>query len=58
MEIQLMNIQRQHETYSKEYEKAALKVLRSGIYIGGQEVNKFEEEFASYEGAKYGISLY
>ena len=56
MEIQLMNIQRQHETYSKEYEKAALKVLRSGIYIGGQEVNKFEEEFASYEGAKYGIS--
>lgn len=51
-----MNVQRQHETYSKEYEEAALKVLRSGIYIGGQEVNKFEEEFASYEGAKYGIS--
>lgn len=51
-----MNVQRQHETYATEYEEAALKVLRSGGYIGGEEVSSFEEEFASYEGAKYGIS--
>ena len=56
MKISLMNVQRQHETYSKEYEEAALKVLRSGGYIGGEEVSAFEEEFAAYEGAKYGIS--
>lgn len=56
MKIQLMNIQRQHETYAKEYEDAALKVLRSGNYIGGEEVSLFEEEFATYEGAKFGIS--
>lgn len=54
--IQLMNIQRQHETYSTEYEEAVLKVLRSGQYIGGEEVSMFENEFAAYEGAKYGIS--
>ena len=56
MKISLMNVQRQHETYAEEYEKAALSVLRSGGYIGGTEVTSFEEEFAAYEGAKYGIS--
>jgi len=56
MAIQLMNVQRQHETYAAEYEEAALKVLRSGGYIGGPEVTSFEEEFAAYQGAKYGIS--
>ena len=56
MKIALMNVQRQHETHASEYEEAALKVLRSGGYIGGAEVTAFEEEFAAYEGAKYGIS--
>ena len=56
MKISLMNVQRQHETYAEEYEKAAISVLRSGGYIGGTEVSSFEEEFAAYEGAKYGIS--
>ena len=56
MKIQLMNVQRQHETYAFEYEEAALRVLRSGRYIGGEEVSSFEEEFAAYEGSKFGIS--
>lgn len=56
MKIQLMNVKRQHDTYATEYEDAALKVLRSGEYIGGTEVTAFEEEFAIYQGAKYGIS--
>ena len=56
MKISLMNVQRQHEKYAKEYEEVALNVLRSGRYIGGDEVEAFEEEFAAYEGAKYGIS--
>lgn len=56
MKIQLMNVQRQHETYAFEYEEAALRVIRSGRYIGGEEVSSFEEEFAAYEGSKFGIS--
>ncbi len=56
MKINLMDVQRQHEAYAKEYEEAALKVLRSGDYIGGSEVIAFEKEFAAYEGATYGIS--
>ena len=51
-----MNIERQHRTHSKEYEEVVIKILRSGEYIGGSEVDAFEEEFATYEGAKYGIS--
>ncbi|GFI09392.1 dTDP-3-amino-3,4,6-trideoxy-alpha-D-glucose transaminase [Lachnospiraceae bacterium] len=54
--IQLMNVQRQHEMHAAEYEAAALRVLRSGGYIGGVEVEAFEKEFAAYEGAEYGIS--
>ena len=56
MQVSLMNVQRQHETYADEYEQAALNVLRSGGFIGGPEVASFEEEFAAYQGAKYGIS--
>lgn len=56
MKIQLMNVQRQHEEYANEYEDAVLNVLRSGCYIGGEEVDTFEREFAEYQGAKYGIS--
>ncbi|MBE5943871.1 MAG: DegT/DnrJ/EryC1/StrS family aminotransferase [Lachnospiraceae bacterium] len=56
MKVQLMNIQRQHETYASDYEDAMLRVVRSGNYIGGEEVALFEKEFAEYEGAKYGIS--
>lgn len=54
--IQLMNVQRQHEQHAAEYEKAVIDVMRSGQYIGGSAVNAFEEEFAAYAGARYGVS--
>lgn len=45
------------EMYQQEYEAKALEVLRSGWYVLGQEVRLFEEEFASYIGAKYCVGL-
>lgn len=54
--IQLMNVRRQHEEHRNEIETAVIKTLRSGLYVGGPEVEAFETEFAEYEGAKYGIS--
>ena len=54
--IQLMNVQRQHEEHQAEIERAVIKTLRSGRYIGGQEVTLLEQEFATYQGAKYGVS--
>jgi dTDP-4-amino-4,6-dideoxygalactose transaminase len=43
--------------YQSEYEEAALRVLRSGWYVLGNEVSEFEKEFASYTGRKYCVGL-
>lgn len=40
-----------------EFEAKALEVLRSGWYVLGNEVKGFEEEFASYLGAKHCVGL-
>ena len=43
--------------HQREYEDKAIEVLRSGWYVLGKEVSSFEEEFASYTGAKYCVGL-
>lgn len=43
--------------YQEEYEKKALSVLRSGWYVLGREVQRFEEDFAAYTGAKHCVGL-
>ncbi|MBQ9135777.1 MAG: DegT/DnrJ/EryC1/StrS family aminotransferase [Lachnospiraceae bacterium] len=43
--------------YQDEFEKKAIEVLRSGWYVLGNEVKSFEEEFATYTGAKYCVGL-
>lgn len=43
--------------YQEEFEKKAIEVLRSGWYILGDEVKKFENEFANYINASYCVGL-
>jgi len=43
--------------YQKEFEDKALEVLRSGWYVLGKEVSSFEQEFATYTGAKHCVGL-
>ena len=43
--------------YQEEFEAAALRVLRSGWYILGKELEAFEEAYAAYTGAKYCVGL-
>lgn len=43
--------------YQKEFEEKAIEVLRSGWYVLGKEVSSFEQEFASYTGAKHCVGL-
>lgn len=43
--------------YQDEFEKKAIEVLRSGWYVLGKEVKSFENEFASYIGAKHCVGL-
>lgn len=52
MKIMPNRMDRGFYMYQKEFEDKALEVLRSGWYILGKEVRAFEEEFASYTGAK------
>ncbi|MBO5144125.1 MAG: DegT/DnrJ/EryC1/StrS family aminotransferase [Lachnospiraceae bacterium] len=57
MQIKCNVLDRQFQMYQREYEEAALRVLRSGWYVLGKEVEQFEEEFAAYTGRKYCVGL-
>lgn len=55
--IMCNRMDRGFQKYQEEFEAKALEVLRSGWYVLGKEVQSFEEEFASYTGAKYCVGL-
>lgn len=57
MKIMPNRMDREFYAHQNEYEAAALKVLRSGWYVLGENVAKFEEEFADYVGTKYCVGL-
>lgn len=57
MQIKCNVLDRQFQMYQQEYEEAALRVLRSGWYVLGKEVEQFEREFAAYTGRKYCVGL-
>lgn len=57
MKIMPNRLDRGFFKYQKEFEEKALKILRSGWYVLGNEVNSFEREFAKYTGAKYCVGL-
>lgn len=57
MKIMPNRLDRGFEMYQEAFEQKALDVLRSGWYVLGNEVDKFEEEFANYIGAKHCVGL-
>lgn len=57
MEIMTNRLDRGFYAYQEEFEEAALRVLRSGWYIMGKELEEFEAAFAAYCGATYGLGL-
>ena len=57
MAVDFVRLKRGYDLYAQEYEKAALRAMRSGWYILGKELEEFEEEFAEYMGAKYCIGV-
>ncbi len=57
MQVKCNVLDRQFQMYQSEYEAAALRVLRSGWYVLGSEVQQFEEAFAKYTGRKYCVGL-
>lgn len=55
--IPAVNLKAQYSTIKAEIDDAIAHVLESGNFILGENVRLFEEEFAEYNGAKYGISV-
>ena len=55
--IEYTSLKRNYDLYDSEYEDAVLRVLRSGWYILGPELEVFERSFAEYLGVKHCIGL-
>ncbi len=55
--IPFLDLKAQYASIKPEVDKAIQGVLDSCGYILGPEVAKFEEEFAAYSGAKFGIGV-
>ena len=51
-----VNLKRQYENIAEKLDTVVLDILRSGYYIGGEVVKKFEQDFANYTGVSSGIS--
>ncbi|MGD9568062.1 MAG: DegT/DnrJ/EryC1/StrS family aminotransferase [Sedimentibacter sp.] len=57
MQIEFNVLDRQYKEFEDEYNAAAIKVLKSGWYILGDEVENFEKQYANYIGKKYCVGL-
>lgn len=55
--IPLLDLKAQHSDVGAEVEAAALRVLRSGRYVLGPEVEAFEREFAEFTGVRHAIGV-
>lgn len=51
------SLQRQNRLLAKELKDAIAGVIKKGNFILGEEVEKFEEEFAAYTGVKYAVGV-
>jgi perosamine synthetase len=45
------------QEFTNEMEEAAINALRNESFVSGESVSKFEEEFATYIGTKYAVSV-
>ncbi|UCC98544.1 MAG: DegT/DnrJ/EryC1/StrS family aminotransferase [Phycisphaerales bacterium] len=55
--IDLAGLKEQYNEISQEVRQAVHKVLTSGWYVLGEELERFEQEFSSYIGARYGVGV-
>lgn len=55
--IEYENLGQSNSAYMVELEAVASRVIRSGWYVLGKEVNAFESEFAQFVGAKHCIGV-
>lgn len=56
-EVPFLNMKAPYEELQAELDEAWQRVMQSGWYILGQEVEAFEQEFARYTGTKYCVGV-
>ncbi|MFH0963948.1 MAG: DegT/DnrJ/EryC1/StrS family aminotransferase [Planctomycetota bacterium] len=56
MKVPPLDLVRQYETLKEEIDSAVAKVLRSGHFILGEEVEKLEEEIARFVGVRFAVA--
>ncbi|MDD3072437.1 MAG: aminotransferase class I/II-fold pyridoxal phosphate-dependent enzyme, partial [Candidatus Pacebacteria bacterium] len=52
-----LDLNNQYKKIEKEINKAIGKIFKNGVFIGGEEVEQFEKEFAKFCNAKHAISV-
>ena len=57
MKIPFGNLKKQYLTVKEDIDKAIAKVLASGWFILGKEVQNFEKNFAKFCGVKYAVGV-
>ncbi len=57
MNVNLLDLKPQHTALEPELQAAFLRVLRSGYFILGPEVDKFERSLAEFTGAKHALGV-
>ncbi|MDE7110488.1 MAG: DegT/DnrJ/EryC1/StrS family aminotransferase [Muribaculaceae bacterium] len=57
MKYPFLDLRADNEPYLDALEAAAVRVVRSGRYIGGEEVSSFEAELAAYVGADHCVGV-
>jgi dTDP-4-amino-4,6-dideoxygalactose transaminase len=57
LKIPLMNLKRQNDALKEEYLQAIGCVIDRGAYILGEEVSRFEEEFAAFQGVRFCLGV-
>lgn len=57
MKVKFVDLEASYWQLKTEIDRVVRKVLRGGRYILGENVERFEEEFAKYCGVKYGVGV-
>ena len=57
MKVPFLDLRRQHERILPEMERALARVLQSGRFILGGELEAFESELATYLGARHAVGV-
>jgi UDP-2-acetamido-2-deoxy-ribo-hexuluronate aminotransferase len=55
--MKFLDLNLQYKSIKKEIDTAVKRVLDSGVFIGGTEVEKLEREVAKFCGVKYGVGV-